>query len=353
MKRTVGRLAEAARRTIPLGLYPTLIPRDVVGVFYHAVSNDWLPHVEHLYPPEPIARFEAALVYLKKHFNLVTPDQLAAHRLEGKPLPSKAAHLSFDDGFAECFTVVRPLLQKHKAACTFFVTSDWVDNAKMFYRNKVSLCIERIRELESDAARMVFTSLNNALDTKLTSLKDFEAWIKALQRSDEPVIDMAAKMLGLDIKDYLQTRQPYMTAAQIRQLHADGFTIGAHTRSHSKLALLAPADVEAEIVESARYVQSLTGQRTVHFSFPYSANGLDRTLLADIRQRNPQLGLFFDTRDLKQDEPFIVNRIWAEKAAYRTAGGATNIPALLHAAYRAQLYGQMKGSGSAETIEPG
>jgi hypothetical protein len=185
---------------------------------------------------------------------------------------------------------------------------------------------------------MVFMSLNNALDIRLTSNHDFEIWIKALQRSDEPVIDMAFKMLGLDIKDYLETRKPYLTSEQIRQLHADGFEIGAHTRSHSKLALLPPDEIEAEIVESARFVQALTGQEKVHFSFPYSATGLERSFLAEVRGRHPFLGLFFDTRDLRKDEPFIVNRIWAEKAPFRQAGAKTNIPGLLHAAYRAELY---------------
>ncbi len=338
MRRIAGKLAEGVRRSIPLSVYPLIIPREVVGVFYHAVSDERLAHIQHLYPPEPVARFEAALQYIQKNFTVVTSDAVEANRLHGQPLPARALHLSFDDGFAECDTVARPLLLKYKLPCTFFITSDWVDNTKMFYRNKASLCIERLAELEQDAAKMVFMSLNNALDIRLTSNQDFEVWIKALQRSDEPVIDMAFKMLGLDLKDYLETRKPYLTSDQIRQLHADGFEIGAHTRSHSKLALLSPDEAEAEIVESARFLQAITGLEKVHFSFPYSGSGLDRGFLAGVRERHPFLGLFFDTRDLRKDEPFIVNRIWAEKAAYRQAGAKTNIPALLHAAYRAELY---------------
>jgi peptidoglycan/xylan/chitin deacetylase (PgdA/CDA1 family) len=343
---------------MPLSLYPSLIRRDLIGLFYHSVSDERLPHIQHLYPPEPVDRFEAALKYIKKNYHSVSDAEVYAHRIEGMPLPARAFHLSFDDGFTECFTVARPLLLQYGIPCTFFVTSGWVDNQSMFYRNKVSLCIEAVRQLPHDAAKMVFTSLNNAVDVKLTSVQDFETWIRTLERVDEPVIDMASKMLGIDIKQYLQSQKPYMTREQIRDLHSDGFTIGAHTRSHTKLSLLSPDQVEAEIVDSASFVQEITGGERVPFSFPYSASGSDRGLLADIRGRNSFLGLFYDTMDLRQDEPFMVNRIWAEKSAYRKAGRDTNLPALLHAAYRAEAYAAMRGwrgAGEEESAseEPG
>lgn len=342
MRSLSRRVAESVRRSIPLWAYSALIHRDVVGIFYHSISDERLQHIQPLYPPEPVARFEAALAYIRRHFNPIVDAQLEAHRLHGAALPAKALHLSFDDGFAECYTVARPLLLKYGMACTFFITTDWVDNRAMFYRNKVALCLERIAELERDAAKMVFTSLNNALGTRLTTAQEFRTWMLSLQAADEPVIDMTARMLGLDIKDYLQRRQPYMTRQQILQLHQDGFVIGAHTRTHIKLSQLSADQVEAEIVESARWVQELTGAERVPFSFPYSGTGTDRGLLADIRKRHPFLGLFYDTRDLRQDQAFIVNRIWAEKSAYRTAGRATNIPAVLHAAYRAEAYAIMR-----------
>ncbi|MEX2143624.1 MAG: polysaccharide deacetylase family protein, partial [Anaerolineales bacterium] len=231
---------------------------------------------------------------------------------------------------------------KYGIPCTFFITSGWVDNQRMFYRNKVSLCLERFTEIARDGARMVITSLNNALNLKLADDKDFRRWIMELQPKDEPVIDMAAKMLGLDVKEYLTRRKPYLTREQIVDLHKDGFTIGAHTQTHTKLALLTPEQVEDEIVGSVRFVQELTGTECVPFSFPFSATGTDRGLLGALRKRHTFLGLFYDTMDLRKDLNFMVNRIWAEKSAYRQAGRATNLPALLHAAYRAEAYNAMR-----------
>ncbi|UYN91527.1 MAG: polysaccharide deacetylase family protein [Anaerolineales bacterium] len=338
MRQLAGKAVRGVGRALPLGAYQALIRRDVVGLFYHSVSDAPLPHVQHLYAPEPVARFEAALQYIKRHHHPVTDGEIEAHRVEGKPLPRRAMHLSFDDGFSECYSVVRPLLLKHSIPCTFYVTTGWLDNASMFYRNKTSLCIEQMRTLERDAAKMVLTSLNNALGLSLSDAASFERWIKTQQAAEEGVIDMTAKMLGVDVKAYLQERSPYLTREQVRALHADGFTIGAHTVRHAKLATLSDAEIESEIVTSAREVQAITGQERVTLSFPYSGNGLSRKLLADIRQRHPWLGLFYDTQDLQRDVPFIVQRIWAEKAAFREAGQATNVPALLRDAYEQELY---------------
>ncbi len=103
-----------------------------------------MPHVRHIYPVVPAADFEAALLYLKENYSFVSYAQLHAHIFEGAPLPPRAVHLSFDDGYAECFAVVRPLLLKYEIPGTFFITTGLIDNKILFYRNKQSLCVERL-----------------------------------------------------------------------------------------------------------------------------------------------------------------------------------------------------------------
>lgn len=335
----MGKLISALARSIPLSLYPSLVRRDVVGLAYHCVSDERLPHLQHLDVPETTAPFEAALLYIQKHFQPVSAAQVQEHRLHGARLPERALHLSFDGGFAECYTVVRPLLLKHSIPCTFFVTSGWLDNTRMFFRHKVSLCIEQMHTLERDAARMALTSLNNALDLRLGDAVAFERWILGLQAADEDVIDMAARMLGVDVKAYLKEHAPYLTREQVSQLHADGFTIGAQGVQHARLAELSAEQIEREIVDSARAVQTITGQERVPFSFPYSGAGISRAQLVDIRSRHPFIGLLYDTRGLREDVPFILNRI--------RAGAGQGVEELLRGAYQAQFLEDLRrGPGS-------
>lgn len=93
-------------------------------------------------------------------------------------------------------------------------------------------------------------------------------------------------------------------------LAADGFTIGAHTRTHPLLgAFRDQGRLENEIVGSCATVRRLTGEENIPFAFPFSGDGVDRHLLEELRIRYPFIGLIFDTRRLGRDRPFVVNRI--------------------------------------------
>ncbi len=331
MKKLLTSSLENISRIIPLGLYPKILRRDVIDFFYHAVSDAALPYVRQLYPVVPVADFEAALLYLKENFTFVDYPQLHAHIFEGAPLPPKAVHLSFDDGYAECYTVVRPLLLKHKIPCTFFITTGLIDNKILFYRNKQALCVERLLDPEFDFSPADFHPLAPA--QAASSLPEFIAWLKDLRLPDEAVIDAVCQILGVDWQSFLAENQPYLRRAQIQQMRAEGFTMGAHTLTHRKLVDLPHEEIETEIAESCRIVGEISGQEIVPFSFPHSAWGLDRGLLGKIRKQHPQIGLLFDTKGLRRDAAFIHNRVWAERPL-TAARRLHPIPEVLSKAYQ-------------------
>lgn len=68
----------------------------------------------------------------------------------------------------------------------------------MQFNNKIDLCVHRVRELELDSARMVFTSLNHTFDINLKEVSDFNNWINSLLDSQEAEIDLVCKVLGVD-----------------------------------------------------------------------------------------------------------------------------------------------------------
>ena len=77
-----------------------------------------------------------------------------------------------------------------------------------------------------------------------------------------------------------------LTWAQMRELAAAGWTIGAHTVTHSNVALVDPAEAEAEITASRDAIVAAVGAQVCHFCYPNT--GGPASVLRPARGRNPQ-----------------------------------------------------------------
>ena len=86
----------------------TLVSRQPVICLYHGV------------PARDGAVFEQHVLFLKRHFELVSPAQLENRR---KRLDRLRVLLTFDDGFRNNAEVVAPILRKHDVSAIFFVSS--------------------------------------------------------------------------------------------------------------------------------------------------------------------------------------------------------------------------------------
>lgn len=310
MNETIKRWMRNGLKLVPLPVFEMLFPMDLTGFFFHAVTETDLPHVKHLYAPVDAGDFEATLVDLKKHYTFVSYGDLVDARNGKKDLPKNAAHLSFDDGFVENYSVVMPILQRLGIPCMFFLTSEWIDNRALFYRSKVSLCVETIKKSDAGELQAILARVNQP------HLVDETTLIKKLmhfRQEDEAEVDEFCKLIGVDVDEFLAERKPFLTTAQIEEMHAAGFVFGGHSVSHRKFVQLPVERVEAEIVDSCEKIQAITGQEEVPFAFPNSATGFDRALLGKIREKHDLVGLIFNSKGFLPDEDYLYNRIWLER----------------------------------------
>lgn len=338
-------VARQLMRLAPVRWYTRLVPREVIGFCYHVVADRPLPHVRRMYAFKSPAQFEADLLFLKRNFRVVSYPELLEARAAGRPVGPDAVFLSFDDGYSECFSAVRPLLLQHGLPCTFFVATGVLDNARMLHFNKVSLCMEALERLGPAAGEEALRALEGELGRPLRGYADFQAWVHSFDAGTHPALDGFCERLGVDVEGWLREHRPYLTRDEVRQLARDGFTIGGHTRWHLHLGSQSDgALVEAEIVESCREVAELTGSsEPVPFAFPYDADGVDRGFLRDLRRRHPFLGLFFGTRGLSLDADFLINRMISD-APPRWGRQGTNLPAYFRTTYLDEL---LAGAGAA------
>ena len=335
-RKVFRRLSYLTSPHIPLRAYRRFVHRDALGFFYHVISDESLPHIYHIYPHKTVSEFEADLRYLQREYSLVGYNDLLDHYRGLKPLPVNAAFLSFDDGFAECFHVVRPILLKHGIPCMFFLTTGFIDNRKLFASSKLSLIREAFAQASARAREHLLRKLGQTFGRNFTDQADFQRWLAPFRKTDDSILDETCRILGIDLRAFLRERQPFLTRPQIQTMLDDGFTIGAHTISHPKLKLIPEEQQRAEIVGSCRIVHDMTGRDSVPFAFPFSGDGVDRAFLDDLRREHSFIGLMFDTKKLKPDRPFIFHRIWVDKPI-SDVPPENNLSHWLHDAYQRNL----------------
>ena len=297
----------------PETLPTLLLPGGVLPLLYHVVSDRALAHVRHLFSYKSRAAFLRDLDYISAAFRPLNHDE-AARRLTGPEIyPISRVLITFDDGLVECFTTVRPLLLERALPCVFFVVADFIDNRRLFYRHKVSLCIDQFLGFDAAKRRKVLAELRRTFSTDIHDFASFAIWLKRFQIHQEHDIDAACEILGVDVDGFLENVAPYLTSEQLRILASEGFTIGAHSRTHARFEFLDKGTIEREIVESCEWVKALTGQERVPFAFPFSARGVDREHIARVMSGRPDIGPLYDAEGSMRSHRIIHDRVCCDE----------------------------------------
>lgn len=230
----------------------------------HAVADP-------LFPGEiDAARFDALLGRLAQSFAVLPLDRAVASLAAGT-LPSRALAISFDDGYADNFTVALPLLRKHGLNATFFITTGALDGGRMWN----DTVIETVRHADAEILDLHHIGLGFhplasladrriAIDRLLAQLK----YLPFEERADKVAALLACS--GAVLPDDLM-----MTGGQVRALHASGMGIGGHTQNHPILAEIDDQRALDEIADGKSELEGIIGESVPLFAYPNGKPGRD------------------------------------------------------------------------------
>ena len=247
-----------------------------------------------------------------RRYEFMRYEDIQARLHRGQALPVNAALFTFDDGFAEVQSVVRPLFRRLGVPALTFITESLLNNRTLSNDCKASLCIDTV--LSMDRAQRV--SVLNATGGFEFAGSPRGNLVELLRRElvhDEVLTDRLWSLLHLDEGAYLHDVHPYLTSEQVAEMVPEGFSFGAHAIVHRRLQGLSQGQLEQDIVRSCEAVSQLTGESTVPFAFPYSGRGIRRDWLAAIQRSHPVVGLFFDVGGLRREGSLVWHRINVER----------------------------------------
>jgi peptidoglycan/xylan/chitin deacetylase (PgdA/CDA1 family) len=237
--------------------------------FYHAVSPQPLPHINHLYRVLNPEEFERDLDQLLQWYEPVSLGDYLEHSSEhsGK----RTMVLTFDDGLKECHQVVAPILKRKGVPAAFFLNNQFIDNRGLFYRYKASLLIDRIRKDSSSMQRA-------AVFLKIPE-KKVEESVLMMGYGQRALLDLIAGELELDFSDYLQSNPVYMNTREVKELLGWGFDIGGHSAEHQEFSGMEPPEMILQVTSSLVDLEERFGTSGGYFSFPFTSDGVPEKVI--------------------------------------------------------------------------
>ena len=283
--------------------------RKILVLMYHDVDDHARDPVQNFDGLHVQAeRFEWQMRYLASRYHVIPLEQIlasSAGRRQSKPL----AAITFDDGYQATYRNAFPVLQRLGLPATVFVIADF----SLYGR---APWWDRLRAMVSATRRqaIIVPIQGNEQSLRLITAQNKQAALRRLSpelhglppERREVLLGRLAADLEMDERA-LTTPEP-LSVRELREMAEGGISVGSHGRSHDSFLHLSREDLLAELNESKRVLESVTGRPVTWLSYPYgefSDEAMDVVIRAGF---GGAVTTIEGLNDGKQD-PYAVRRI--------------------------------------------
>ncbi len=282
--------------------------KKVTIIMYHYVrdfKHSRYPGIKGL----DIVLFKEQIDYLKKHYYFITIEMLIDSIENNSSLPEKSVLLTFDDGYADHFNYVFPLLNDYKIQGSFFPPVKAITEHSVLDVNKIHFILAS----EEDKSKII-TEIKielNKFREEYNLESDFFYYNKLAKsnRYDSSDVIFIKRLLQVELDETLRkkitnnifekivginedsfSRELYMDIEQIKCMHRNGMHIGSHGYDHYWLGSLTRENQKIEIEKSLVFLNQI-GCDTKQWTMCYPYGNYNETTVELLTEYNCKLAI--------------------------------------------------------------
>ena len=211
--------------------------------------------------------FEQHLIWIKRYLRPISLAEGLALQVKGT-LPRGSVAITVDDGYADSYSTIFPLLKKYELKATFFISTIGFENGYL-WDEKVAFIIMKTKLTELNFNHQKYSLLTHK--ERIACLTDCLAKIKY-----ETIAERDALIDQLVIQSQqTETPQQFLTKEQTVHLHKSGMGIGSHTHTHPILLKENASIALDEIRQSKAILEGIINSPIEYFAYPNGKFGLD------------------------------------------------------------------------------
>ena len=220
--------------------------------------------------------FIEQICYLKKHYHIITMEEVIYSIENQVKIPKKSVLLTFDDAYSDHYINVFPILDKYKLQGSFYTPSNAVTEHAVLDVNKMQFILASAQDMSD-----IISDLKHLLKLykKDYELEDFDYYYKKLtciDNYDSKEVVFIKRLLQVELKEELRikitdilfekyvglsessfSRELYMNEEQLKHMLRSGQHIGNHGYNHYWWNSLTKEEMSKELDLSIAFLNKI------------------------------------------------------------------------------------------------
>ncbi len=238
----------------------TILMYHGITAYADSILNFDYKHVER-------EKFEEQLQYLKKHYSLIALEEFIKWKEGKKKLLKNPLMLTFDDGYANCYTQLFLLLKKYNAPAVIFLPTTYISKKGIAWYDVVAYCIAATKKSTISITNKTYPLVSD--EQKKAAIVAIKEKCYNCPEERERILKEVVKETEVKPEDCATDDMGFMSWEQCQEMQKAGIVFGSHSMTHPIMIELSKEEINKEVLESKKSIEKKLKMQCYAFAYPF------------------------------------------------------------------------------------